>query len=67
MNNGTFESLQVDRAHGSTRPARSADERTQLKQQLLKAEVRLARARATAAGAEVDIKVLSARLKAAVN
>jgi hypothetical protein len=31
---------------------------------LMKAEVRLAKARSTATGAKVDIKVLNARLKA---
>ena len=35
-----------------------------LKRELLQAEVRLAKARATATGAEVDIRVLNARLKA---
>jgi outer membrane protein TolC len=35
-----------------------------LKKDLLQAEVRLAKARATVTGAEVDIKVLNARLKA---
>ena len=64
MNNGILESLQTER---STAATRSADELTKLKAELMKAEVRLARARATAAGAEVDVKVLSARLKAAAN
>ena len=36
-----------------------------LKRELMKAEVRLAKARATVVGAEIDIKVLSTRLKAA--
>ena len=40
------------------------EELTRLKRELLQAEVRLAKARATATGAEVDIRVLSARLKA---
>lgn len=40
------------------------DELTRLKHELLQAEVRLAKARATAAGAEIDIKVLNTRLKA---
>ncbi len=42
------------------------DELSQLKRQLLQAEVRLARARATAAGAEADVKVLTARLRAVI-
>jgi len=40
------------------------EELTRLKRELLQAEVRLAKARATATGAEVDIRVLNARLKA---
>lgn len=39
------------------------DELSQTKRELLKAEVRLARARATVAATEIDVKVLSARLK----
>lgn len=39
------------------------DEIAQLKRQLLQAEVRLAKSRANAAGAEADVKVLSARLR----
>lgn len=35
-----------------------------LKRELMKAEVRLAKARATVISAEIDIKVLRARLKA---
>lgn len=42
------------------------DELSQLKRQLLQVEVRLAKARATAAGAEADVKVLSARLRALI-
>lgn len=59
MNNGTLE-IPASRSHGSDAP----DELTKLKKELLQAEVRLAKARATVTGAEVDIKVLSARLKA---
>lgn len=59
MNNGTVE-LPHTRSHGSDAP----DELTRLKKELLQAEVRLARARATVTGAEVDIKVLNGRLKA---
>ncbi len=40
------------------------DELTQLKRQLLQAEVRLAKARATVSGSEADVKVLNARLRA---
>ncbi len=50
MNNGTTES-----------PA--AAELETLKRELMKAEIRLAKARATVVGAEIDIKVLGTRLK----
>jgi len=40
------------------------EELARLKRELLQAEVLLAKARATATGAEVDIRVLNARLKA---
>jgi len=40
------------------------DELSQLKRQLLQAEVRLAKARATVSGSEADVKVLNARLRA---
>ena len=45
-----------------TNPA-PANELERIKDDLLKAEVRLARARATAAGAEVDVRVLTAQLR----
>jgi len=45
------------------RPETNDDELTQLKLSLLKAEVRLAKARAGVAGAEADVKVLSTKLK----
>lgn len=48
------------RTHADT----TLDEIAQLKRQLLQAEVRLAKSRANAAGAEADVKVLSARLRA---
>lgn len=59
MNNGTLE-IPATRSRGSDAP----DELTKLKKELMQAEVRLAKARATVTGAEVDIKVLSVRLKA---
>jgi hypothetical protein len=46
------------------RPAPSTDELAQLKKELLQAEVRLAKARAAVSGAEADVKVLGARLRA---
>jgi hypothetical protein len=67
MNNGILESLPADRSASATRAQRLTDELTKLKAELMKAEVRLAKARATAAGAEVDVKVLTAQLKASAN
>ena len=40
------------------------DELTRVKRELLQAEVRHAKARAAVSGAEADVKVLNARLKA---
>ena len=59
MNNGTLE-IPAARSRGSDAP----DELTKLKKELLQAEVRLAKARATVTGAEIDIKFINARLKA---
>jgi hypothetical protein len=67
MNNGNSDTLPLDqtaRTPRGARPIAGDDELTKLKQQLLQAEVRLARARATVVGAEIDIKVLGTRLKA---
>lgn len=60
MNKGTAEipTSRIPRADDSP------DELAKLKKELLAAEVRLAKARATVTGAEVDIRVLNARLKA---
>ena len=60
MNNGTAEALTPRIPHVPDSP----DELTKLKKDLLAAEVRLAKARATVTGAEVDIRVLNARLRA---
>jgi uncharacterized protein YfaQ (DUF2300 family) len=60
MNNGTSEAPATART-----PRTTTDELDTLKRELMKAEVRLAKARATVVSAEIDIKVLSARLKAA--
>lgn len=60
MNNSTVE-LPPTRA---ARNGVSSDELTQLKKDLMQAEIRLAKARATVTGAEVDIRVLNARFKA---
>lgn len=67
MNNGNSETPTSDQSTRLARNVRSGaslDELDRLKRDLLQAEVRLAKARATAAGAEIDIKVLSARLRA---
>jgi hypothetical protein len=67
MNNGNLEIPHIDRAAPSVRAPRSLvneDEPSRLKHELLQAEVQMAKARATMAGAEVDIKVLNSRLKA---
>ena len=61
MNNGTQELTTA--ARGARTPT-TADELDTLKRELMKAEVRLAKARATVVSAEIDIKVLNSRLKA---
>lgn len=67
MNNGNQETSPTAPAVTSARASRLAafpDELSRLKHELLQAEVRLAKARATVVGAEIDIKVLNTRLKA---
>ena len=67
MTNGNLNLPLTDRLATSAQAPRcpvNEDELTRLKRELLQAEVRMAKARATMAGAEVDIKVLNARLKA---
>lgn len=66
MNNGNSDPSQTDllsRASRTRAATSIPDELSRLKHELMQAEVRLAKARATAAGAEIDIKVLTARLK----
>ncbi len=58
MNNGTSEAPATARTLRTT-----TDELDTLKRELMKAEVRLAKARATVVSAEIDIKVLNTRLK----
>jgi hypothetical protein len=62
MNNGSQELTTATRGARSTK---SPDDLDTLKRELMKAEVRLAKARATVVTAEIEIKVLSAQLKAA--
>jgi len=61
MNYGTYQAPATTR---NPRTTTTTDELDTLKRELMKAEVRLAKARATVVSAEIDIKVLSARLKA---
>lgn len=54
------------RTNGTSRMPRTSsipDELTQVKRELMQAEVRLAKARATVSGAEADVKVLNTRLR----
>jgi hypothetical protein len=60
MNNGTQEPTAAARG---ARTTTTNDELDTLKRELMKAEVRLAKARATVVSAEIDIKVLNSRLK----
>jgi hypothetical protein len=60
MNNGTSETPSTAR---NSRIPTTTDELDTLKRELMKAEVRLAKARATVVSAEIDIKVLNNRLK----
>jgi hypothetical protein len=62
MNNSNTDTLPAI-TENRTKTANSTDELTRLKRELLQAEVRLAKARATMVTAEIDIKVLNTRLK----
>ena len=62
MNNGTQEPTTA--AGRGARTTTTTDELDTLKRELMKAEVRLAKARATVVTAEIDIKVLNGRLRA---
>lgn len=64
MNNGATETAQPNLRGSHARNALSDDELARVKSDLLKAEVRLAKARATIVTAEIDVRVLSSRLKA---
>lgn len=61
MNNGTTETPATAR---NVRTPATADELDTLKRELMKAEVRLAKARATVVSTEIDVKVLNMRLRA---
>ena len=63
--NNPQDSHQLTLADRKTREQPVPDEElSRLKKELLRAEVRLAKARATVVAAEVDVKVLGSRLKA---
>jgi len=67
MNNGTRETVPLVSSiiPANTLPALAQkDDLVRLKRELLQAEMRLAKARAAATSAEVDIKVLNTRLRA---
>lgn len=57
MTNGT------EAAPATTRGTASGDALAQAKRELMQAEVRLAKARATVVSTEIDIKTLTARLR----
>jgi len=65
MNTGNSETTQADRsaAGRASRSTVNLDELSRLKQELMQAEVRLAKARATVVSAEIDIKVINTRLR----
>lgn len=63
MNNGTTEpNLGAGRA--TARAATNDDALAQTKKELMQAEVRLAKARTTVVTAEIDVKTLTAKLRA---
>lgn len=68
MNNGATEAAQANQSSRAShvRNAPADDELARVKSELLKAEIRLAKARATIVTAEIDVRVLSARLKSLV-
>jgi hypothetical protein len=65
MNTGNSDTTQADRSTTGHAPRSTVnlDELTRLKLELMQAEVRLAKARATVVSAEIDIKVISTRLR----
>ena len=65
MNTGNTDATQPDRASSgrTSRTPVNTDELSRLKQELMQAEVRLAKARATVVSAEIDIKVINTRLR----
>jgi hypothetical protein len=66
MNNGALDTTQAAHSRPAPRQLISDDALTRAKRDLMQAEVRLAKARATVVSAEIDIKTLTARLKSLV-
>ena len=64
MNNGTTETTQASATRAVASTNASDDALNQAKRELMQAEVRLAKARATVVSAEIDIKSITARLRA---
>jgi hypothetical protein len=66
MNTGNTDATQLDRTPSgrTSRTPVTTDELSRLKHELMQAEVRLAKARATVVSAEIDIKVINTHLKA---
>lgn len=66
MNTGNTDATQTERTPSgrTSRTPVNTDELSRLKQELMQAEVRLAKARATVVSAEIDVKVINTRLKA---
>lgn len=66
MNTGNTDATQPDRTPPgrTSRTPVTTDELSRLKHELMQTEVRLAKARATVVSAEIDIRILNARLKA---
>ena len=63
MNNGTNTPTPIAAKGSASRSGASEDALTQAKRELLQAEVRLAKARATIVSAEIDIRAITGRLR----
>lgn len=63
MNNGTTEAT-LGAGRMTARGASSDDALAQTKKELMQAEVRLAKARTTVVTAEIDVRTLTAKLRA---
>lgn len=63
MNNGTTDT-QLGATRATVRSTANDDALAQTKKELMQAEVRLAKARTTVVTAEIDVKTLTAKLRA---